>query len=76
MSTSVTSGHITVTDTVPGSVSVRKGGRNEWFIAQNLFPEVDDHNQNATWLEIQNRGEALKLRVRVKWAVFLIFPIC
>jgi len=70
MSTSVTSGKITLTDTVPGSVSIRKLGRSEWLVEQNLFEEVDDHNQNATWLEIRNRGPAAKLRVHVKWAAF------
>jgi len=70
MSTSVTSGTITLTDTVPGSVSISKIGRGEWFVEQNLFEEVDDHNQNAAWIEVRNRGGAVKLRVHIKWAVF------
>ena len=70
MPNSVTSGNITFTDTVPGSVSISKVGRNEWSLEQNLFDEVDDHNQNATWIEIHNRGGVVKLRVHLKWAVF------
>ena len=70
MSRSVTSGRITVTDTVPGSVSIRKSGRSEWLLEQNRFEEVDDHNQNATWIEVHNCGKAVKLRVHLKWAVF------
>lgn len=70
MSNSVTSGNVTFTDTVPGSVSIKKIGRNEWFIEQKLFDEVEGQNQNATWTEIRNRGNAVKLRVHIKWAVF------
>jgi len=59
-----------VRDTIPGSVTIRRRGRNEWYVKQRYYGDEHDNNQNPTWVRIENPGRATKIVVHLTWAQF------
>ena len=59
---------ITLTNTVPGTIVVRRGVGSLWRISQRKAPPGHDSNQVVTWIRIDNPGKAAEIAVEVKWA--------
>ena len=59
---------VTITDTIPGSGSIRRKGAGEWLITQRRFGKGHDNNHNPTWVRIDNPAAAKRLRIHLKWA--------
>jgi len=59
---------IRLRNTVPGTVTLRRRGRNAWTVTQRHFGPEHDNNHNVTWLRIDNPGSPAEIEIRLKWA--------
>ena len=61
---------IQLSDTIGGTVTIRRTGPRKWTVKQRNYGEEHDNNQNPTWLRVDNPGPAAKITVRLVWATF------
>jgi len=60
--------HVSLTDIIGGTVSIRQTGKTEWSVVQRNYGAEHDNNHNPTWLRVANMGATVQVCLHIKWA--------